>query len=495
MQKLLADSKSGKLPRCVQARIQGPFDSFVKPEVELRSFRHLLVVGGGVGVATVVPALKRIALMHEEEKGVSMQSSQSSLYLVRGHCDQRKPSLGWRNVNTSPGHLLVAPQNDFKSVPRNVPFWCCTYHCKKRWNEKGSPSDMGDMHAGDVPKIALYHTARTLDELAVIAPLLQHTNLFKFHLHLTQDVPTAVENAEMSPSCTTDNLFEGSSASMHDITKTIRMALPLPDYTPQKTLQVLGTSQALATLAEGPDAWGTLQDGVDPVGTLDTVPEGYNFPGSGQARFQSSRAVGEGIEHSESARLQSTRAVREGLEHAESAPMRPLGVRSSAPRRSPEATTAHMVQRDPRQSLDALLGPQPGHVPRAESRGGVRNPSTFEVAPRTLDSSRPTGYPLAQPESLQTYLNPLADLHDMLPPEDDTNGDSVSVWGQRNFVSEASPSRDEGAQTSDGKMVEYLTKRVEQLQLELDTLGENWKKVAGSTGELFSMLQQFLSLK
>lgn len=80
VQKLLADSKSGKLPRCVQARIQGPFDSSVKPEVELRSFRHLLVVGGGVGVATVVPALKRIALMHEQEKGVSMQSSHSSLY-------------------------------------------------------------------------------------------------------------------------------------------------------------------------------------------------------------------------------------------------------------------------------------------------------------------------------------------------------------------------------------------------------------------------------
>ena len=76
MQKLLKDAKSGKLPRCVQARIQGPFESAVSPDVELRSLQHLLVVGGGVGVATVVPALKRIALMRERQEGATVQFSQ-----------------------------------------------------------------------------------------------------------------------------------------------------------------------------------------------------------------------------------------------------------------------------------------------------------------------------------------------------------------------------------------------------------------------------------
>lgn len=46
----------------------------------------------------------------------------------------------------------------------------------------------------------LYHTARTLDELALIAPLLPHTHLFTLHLHLTQPLTTALTHAEEDPS-------------------------------------------------------------------------------------------------------------------------------------------------------------------------------------------------------------------------------------------------------------------------------------------------------
>ena len=162
--------------------------------------------------------------------------------------------------------------------------------------------------------------------------------------------------------------------------------------------------------------------------------------------------------------------------------MRTLSV-SSAPLkpRMPEAGTAELTHRHPRQSLDALLGPQPGAglAPRTASVK-VEDP-TFEVASPTCDFSRPTGYHLALPESPQTYLNPLVDLPHMLPPEHNTNGDSVSVRGERNFFSVTRSSTDE-KRTNEGNMVEYLTKRVEELQLQLDTLGENWKKVSGSPG-------------
>ena len=67
MQKLLQDSKSGTLSSCVRARVQGPFDATTVPDIELRSSQHLFVASGGIGIATVLPMLKRMALLHAEE--------------------------------------------------------------------------------------------------------------------------------------------------------------------------------------------------------------------------------------------------------------------------------------------------------------------------------------------------------------------------------------------------------------------------------------------
>ena len=135
-------------------------------------------------------------------------------------------------------------------------FRCIILQIPFSWPTNAS-TDVSCMHAGDGPKIAVYHTARTLDELAVIAPLLPHTGLFDFHLHLTQDVPTAISNAEESPGCTTDNKFDvsregGGFQNSSDVLKTIRMSLPLPDFASQENLKPLGISVALNTLTEGP---------------------------------------------------------------------------------------------------------------------------------------------------------------------------------------------------------------------------------------------------
>ena len=52
---------------CVRARVQGPFDATTVPAIELRSFQHLFVASGGIGIAAVLPMLKRMALLHAEE--------------------------------------------------------------------------------------------------------------------------------------------------------------------------------------------------------------------------------------------------------------------------------------------------------------------------------------------------------------------------------------------------------------------------------------------
>ena len=75
MQKLLDDSKSGKLPPCMHARVQGPFHSAAVSDIVLQSSQRLLVASGGIGLATVLPMLKRMALMRDEEESQAVSKT------------------------------------------------------------------------------------------------------------------------------------------------------------------------------------------------------------------------------------------------------------------------------------------------------------------------------------------------------------------------------------------------------------------------------------
>lgn len=67
VQKLLQGLKSGELPQRMRAHVQGPFDFTVASGTEMKTFQHLLIGSGGIGIATVLPMLKRMALQIERE--------------------------------------------------------------------------------------------------------------------------------------------------------------------------------------------------------------------------------------------------------------------------------------------------------------------------------------------------------------------------------------------------------------------------------------------
>lgn len=66
--------------------------------------------------------------------------------------------------------------------------------------------------ADEWPKVTVYHTARTLDELALVAPLLPHARIFDLHLHLTQTFATALKHVEKDPACSVAFMASSSAA-------------------------------------------------------------------------------------------------------------------------------------------------------------------------------------------------------------------------------------------------------------------------------------------
>ena len=269
------------------------------------------------------------------------------------------------------------------------------------------------------------------------------------------------------------------------------MSLPLPDFASQENLKPLGITVALNTLTEGPEAWG--ESGGIPVQqeTLNNVPEGSDMSIRAIVQKHAAVAVAEGSEDVEAARHTYTLPYRPSyLEiHPAATPadILPKGSarRSPAPQDPPRDSyqevhhVAMSADRLPkgsmRHSLDMLLGPQPGrpeHTSRTQPVWG-NNPAFvsdslqdiyLDIPGHTSSTSH-----LSQPTSHQTYLNPLSDLHDVLPD------DSVPMWQDP---------QQQGHQSNPdhNSTVAYLARRVEQLQWELDTMQQNWRKVMPESG-------------
>ena len=65
----MADAASrGLFNGPVDAKIQGPYDGHDMADYEIDAYSHKLFLTGGVGIASVLPTLTRIALQHVQQR-------------------------------------------------------------------------------------------------------------------------------------------------------------------------------------------------------------------------------------------------------------------------------------------------------------------------------------------------------------------------------------------------------------------------------------------
>lgn len=176
LQRLADAAANGFFSGPVDAKIQGPYDGHDMAGYEIDTYTCKLVLCGGVGIAAVLPMLKRMSLHIEGSNQVEGTLHTKSLFAAASYMLPYEPLPFVSNSpvpTTFKNICSFLPQLDDISVV----------------STNAAVSSLPQMHAvkAQREKIVVVHSARTVSEVVLAAPLLKHASVLDLRVHYTGD--------------------------------------------------------------------------------------------------------------------------------------------------------------------------------------------------------------------------------------------------------------------------------------------------------------------